>query len=114
MSVDRFRVTEEHIKLIRNINIKKESKYPEIDVEFLFGGDNLYDDVNLILNGKTGDIKADDGFSDAVSGYEPEQIELFDKLISELSTALNIILYCGSFEPGDYIKRHGDVNWIRN
>lgn len=113
MSVDRFRVTEEHIKLIRNINIKKESKYPEIDVEFLFGGDNLYDDINLILNGKTGDIKPDDGFSDVVLGYEPEQIELFDKLISELSTALNIVLYCGSFEPGEYIKRHGDINWVR-
>lgn len=113
MSVDRFRVTEEHIKLIRNINIKKESKYPEIDVEQLFGGDNLYDDINLILYGKTSDIKPDDGFSDAIIGYDQDKIELFDKLISELNTALNIVLYCGSFEPGDYIKRHGDINWMR-
>jgi hypothetical protein len=43
--------------------------------------------------------------------YTPEQTKEWDKLISELPTALDIILYNGHFELGLYKSKYHLRDW---
>jgi hypothetical protein len=113
MSVEKFTLTEDHIKLIRQFNITDYKGKPSIDEKRLFGNEDVYSDIDLILNGKTRDINHDTGLVDDDDKYSQEQIDAWDKLLSELTTALDIVLFMGSFEPGNFAKRTYERNWIR-
>lgn len=111
MSIFRFNLTETHIKLLRQLNIISNSNgHPSIDEKQLFGNSEVYEDIDLILNGKTKDIGPDDIDSE---DYSEEQMKEWDKLLEELTDALDIVLFTGKFEPGEYVRRTYQRNWIK-
>jgi hypothetical protein len=110
MSIETFKLTEDHIKLIRQIYIVNNNGIPSIEEKRLFGNTDLYEDIDLILNGKTKEVKHDSEWDD---GYSDEQIAEWDTLLQELVTALDIVLFTGSFEPGNFVKRTYERNWVR-
>jgi hypothetical protein len=113
MSVIKFELKTEHIKLVRQLNIIKVLEKPAIDGDRLFGDEDIYPDIDLILNGKTKDVEADTGLDNEYSLYTDVEKADMNILISELKDALDIILFTGSFEPGIYIRRSYERNWIR-
>lgn len=115
MSVILFELKEEHVKLLKHLN------WSVLDNKFLvstenyledpapFGVDNLYEGIDLILNGKP---KEFDPFnSEELKSYSDEEKIYMDKLMSELPVALDIILYNGSFELGTYKTKFHVRNW---
>lgn len=110
MSIFRFNLTENHIKLLRQLNVETLDGRPTIDSKRPFGNSEIYEDIDLILNGKTKDIEPDD-----IGGYDYsiEQIQEWDKLLEELTDALDIVLFTGKFEPGEYVRRTYERNWIK-
>ena len=112
MSVIKFELKENHIKLVRQLNIVSLLDKPSIDDKRLFGDEDIYQDIDLILNGKTKEVEADTEFDVACNYSDNEKAEM-DKLVSELSTALDVILFTGSFEPGRYVRRSYERNWIK-
>jgi hypothetical protein len=106
----------EHIALLKavNWNIKNISIGANIDEEEYngdspFGGDNLYDDMDVIINGIP--VNEFDPFNGDEKEYTTEQKAVFDKLLEELPLALDIILKTQSFELGTYVCRYHDRDW---
>ena len=75
----------------------------------IFGENNLYDAIDLILNGKPENINA--LTHEDIIEYSDEQKAEWDKIYSELPMALDIILYNGHFELGSYKTKFHDRNW---
>src|SRR3954464_814609 len=109
MSVIKFELKQEHIDLLKAMNWSLLShkfivsaEQPEEDVS-PFGGDDLYEDIDLILNGKPEDFNP-------LETFEPKKFDNdtklgWDKLISELPQALEIILSTQGFNLGEYKAR---------
>lgn len=116
MSVIIFELKEEHIKLLKFLKWSiMENNFIVSTTDVLedkapFDSDNLYEAMDLILNGRP------ENFNPYYVGepieYSPEQIAEWDKLYKELPTALEVILYTGSFKLGTYKTRWHDRNWI--
>lgn len=117
MSVITFTLKEEHVKLLKFLKWSLTDKKFIISAENInedpspFGGDNIYDDIDLILNGKPDNFNplTEDNFRQ----YSKEQKDKMDMLMSDLPTALDIILYNGNFELGTYTTRYHDRQWKR-
>jgi hypothetical protein len=95
MMYDEFTLTEQHVKLLRRMNVswgREEFGAPEIDPKRPYGNSNVYGDMARILG-----IPADgDG------EFEPRLINLMDRLHQQTKVALQIVLVTGSFAPGVY------------
>lgn len=114
MSVIKFELKEEHIKLLKYLRWSKDKNNLIINVSddeesVPFGEDNLYEAIDLILNGRP------EGFnpfedSDPIE-YTSEQKEYWDKLYNELPIALDIILYNQNFDLGKYKTRYHERDW---
>lgn len=105
MSVIKFELTKEHLDLIRCLTFT----YSNNKIAFAthgnspFGGDDLYVDMDLILNGDHSGKKYDAEFNRVFD----EKIEkYFDELYQALPSALEIIMGLQTFEPGVYKKKH--------
>ena len=122
MSVITFELKEEHVKLLKNLKWKFGGKHFELtqkdileevspSVNFIaeFVGDNVYDDIDLILNGKPANF--DPFKTEEVRVYTQEEKDAMDKLVEELPTALDIVLFNGNYEIGTYITRYHDRQW---
>ncbi len=120
MSVIKFELKEEHIKLLRHLkwslNDKKvivgiEQQQNDIDSAEIhpFGGNVLYEEIDLILNGVPPDFDPFNTYEPVV--YKPEQIAEWDKLYAELPQALEVILSLNTFELGPYKSRSHDKLW---
>jgi hypothetical protein len=119
MSVINFELKDEHVSLLKNMKWGLQNKNFIVSAENIeedpspFGGDNIYDDINLILNGKTGDFDPSDvdpsTYQDIV--YSEEQIAEWDKLISELPIALDILLFNIKADLGSYKTRWHLRDW---
>ena len=115
MSVIKFELKKEHVLLLKNLRWGLTQNKFIVSTENItedpapFGADTVYEGVDLILNGKP------EGFdplnNDGMGTYTDEQISEWDKLISELPTALDIILYNGNFELGTYKTRYHLRDW---
>lgn len=108
MSVIKFELTEDHIKLVRQLQINqkevKENLFsPEISGDNPFG-DDIFMDMFLILYGKPeGEIENPNPWDENSSTpWNDEQLEYMIKLLNELSYALDVILYTGDFQVGTY------------
>lgn len=117
MSVLTLELTENHIKLLKHLRWSINSKNfivgteDETEDPAAFGENNIYDAIDLILNGRPADF---DPFTlDEIKVYSEEQKAEWDKLYSELPTALDIILFNGSFELGIYKTRFHLRNWVK-
>ena len=115
MSVITFELKEEHLKLLKFIKWSMTdnkliiSTDENIEGATSFGEDNLYEAIDLILNGRPTNF-------DPLNTHEPpsytsEQIAEWDKLYNELPTALDLILFNGHFELGRYKTRFHERNW---
>ena len=110
MSVVKFELKEEHLKLIRSLRFRMDESNNITCADMLspFGGDNIYDDMDLILNGKPDDfdpMKLPDGLN-------VETIECLSNLYGELPSALEIVLTLNTFETGWYKRKwHDRSGW---
>lgn len=117
MALIKFELKDDHIKLLKHLRwsiasdqLVSRGADKEEYGDSPFGGDDLIEDLNTILNGKPENFDPlnDEGIE--ISEYEKvRMLELF----YELSTALDIILYSGSFELGHYKTKWYDRNWIK-
>lgn len=121
MSVIKFELTEDHLKLIKNLQwdltedffvITKQPSYRNIH-NFKnvspFGGGDVFDDMFLILIGKSD--REFDIMDDNFTIYSKEEKESFIKLLNELPVALEIITYCQTFELGHYKTKYKLRDW---
>ena len=120
MSVITFELKEEHLKLLKflrwRINDKRliestETTEEKDEAPRPFGEDNLYVGIDLILNGKPEEFNA--LVAEEVKVFSKEEIDLMDKIYSELPVALEIVLFSGKFEAGTYVARFHDRQWKR-
>jgi len=115
MSVINFELKEEHIKLLRHLRWSLNDKKFIVGVEDVvedvapFGGNVLYEEIDLILNGVPENFDPFNTYEPIV--YKPEQIAEWDKLYGELPQALEVILSLNTFELGHYKSRYHDRVW---
>jgi len=117
MALVKFELKEDHVKLLKHLkwSISSDqivSRGDDIEEygDSPFGGDDLVEDLNTILNGKPENF---DPLNDEVIEIsESEKVRML-KLHQELPTALDIILYSNSFELGYYKTKWYDRNWIK-
>ena len=113
MSVLKFELKNEHIKLLKQLKWSSNNKVivsvEDISDPLLFNESNVYEAVDLILNGIPANI--DPLNTSEFPVYTPEQITEWDKLLSELPTALDIILYNEHFNVGKYKTRYHLREW---
>ncbi len=117
MALDKFELKTEHIALIKNLvwdeNIiflfEKDDELPLSQYNSPFGGDNIVEDMGLILYGKPDEDF--DPMSDETTRYNEAQKVEMKKLLKELKIALDITIFCGNFEAGWYSKKHHLREW---
>ena len=116
MSALIFELKEEHVKLLKNLrwSMNKDNIVSGVadegdEIAPPFGEVNLYEAIDIILNGKPSNI--DFMTHEDFPEYSQEQIAEWDKLYSELPMALDVILYTGSFELGIYKSRYYLRDW---
>jgi hypothetical protein len=115
MSVLKLELKEEHVKLLKQLrwslnnniicgvgNDGEETIPP-------FGENNIYEAIDIILNGVPEDFDPFNTEDEKV--YTEEQKAEWDKLYSELPTALDIIMFNGHFELGTYKTKFHDRFW---
>lgn len=116
MSALIFELKEEHVKLLKELrwSVNKDNIINGVgddgdEVAPPFGENNIYEAIDLILNGKPMDI--DFMTHEDFPVYTESQIAEWDKLYSELPMALDVILYNGNFELGTYKTRYHLRDW---
>jgi len=115
MSLLTLKITEDHLKLLKYLKWSINGKGFIVGTEddtydpAPFGENNLYDAMQLILEGKPSDI--DFLTHEDIITYTDEQKEVWDKLYAELPLALEIILYNGNFEIGTYAAQYHNRLW---
>lgn len=115
MSVLVFELKEDHIKLLKHLKWSITDKKFIISTEDAsedpapFGANNLYEGMDLILNGKQPNF--DPLNTEEIEVYSEEVKAEMDKLYSELPMALDIILFNGHFELGTYRTKFHDRLW---
>lgn len=117
MSLIKFKLTEDHIKLVRQlkINIRNNDEnidYIIIDNKEPFGSKDIFDDIFLILYGKpsNGELNINP-WDKGQKPWTDEQLNYMKKLLIELPYALDIILYTGKFEVGFYKTKSYHRDW---
>jgi hypothetical protein len=120
MALIKFELKKDHIKLLKHLRwsmVSDQLVSRGDDVEEYgdspFGGDDLLEDMCIILNGKPDNFNPIDDET-LVSTLSDEERANILALHFELPTALDIILYTGSFEPGHYKRKCYDRNWIKD
>jgi hypothetical protein len=115
MSVIKFELKKEHVKLLKNLRWSiKDNNIVNMfhdGEEYIppFGEDDLYEAIDVILNGRP---ESFDPFNtDDKPKYSQEQKEEWDKLYNELPTALDIVLYNGNYTLGCYKTKWHDRVW---
>ena len=101
--MQRFIVTEQHIKLLRAANVgwgDCEFGAPAIDCKRPYGNSDVYGDIADIL----GLVADDDG------SYGALHAEM-NQLHKETKTALQIFLATGTMETGEYIAPQYTREW---
>ena len=106
----RFELTEQHLKLIRRMNIGYndwcEFGAPEVDPKRPYGNSSVYYDIGEILGIERKD--SGDGDYEFTEDQEKEML----KIHKETATALQVILASGSFGIGFYEADEFHRNWV--
>jgi hypothetical protein len=105
MSLIKVEITEDHIKLVRQLIITKVDNvlFATDEDGSPFGGDNLYEDIDLILVG------APEGGVKPFSEPEPltdEVIARYQALYEDLPNVLEVVLSLATFETGHYKRKY--------
>ena len=99
-----FTLTDEHIKLLRRVNVSwedTEAGAPAIDPKRPYGNSDVPADMHEIL---AGERPGDDGLT-------PEQITGYSLLHCATKPALQIVLSVGEFVPGVYVSDDYGLRW---
>jgi hypothetical protein len=114
MSVVKITITENHIKLLKNLqwsvddnNVIVGIKDEGDEIAPPFGMDSIYEAIDLILNGKPSESEDETEFKT----YSKVQKDEWDQLYRELPLALEVILSRGSFETGTFKTKYHLRNW---
>jgi hypothetical protein len=104
MGVLKQQITEDHIKLVRQIIFTDMDNviFAADEDGSPFGGTNIYEDIDLILVG------APEGKIDPFAEPKPlsdEKIETYKALYKDLPNVMEIIMQRASFEVGFYKRR---------
>lgn len=117
MSVIKFELKEEHVKLLKNLRWSiKDNNIVNMfhdGEEYIppFGEDDLYEAIDVILNGRP---EGFDPFNvENFKDYSEEQKAEWEKLYSELPIALDVVLFNGSYELGTYKTKWHLRNWVK-
>jgi hypothetical protein len=115
MSVIKFELTKNHVKLLKHLRWSVNdngfivSTEDETEDTAPFGENNLYDAMDLILNGMPEGI---DPFThEELIEYSDEQKAEWDALYAELPMALDVILFNGHFNLGHYKTKFHFRDW---
>lgn len=118
MSVLKLELTEQHVKLLKQLRWSIKDNIV-IGVgndgeEFIppFGENNIYEAIDIILNGVPENFDPFNTEDEKV--YSDEQKAEWDKIYSELPTALDIIMFNGHFELGVYKTKYHDRFWKKH
>lgn len=105
----KFELTENHINLIKNLRFKMLDGFITTTDEFSpFGGSDIYEDIDIIINGKPMDSIDPNSLPTEIL---PETKSGYDKLYSELPDALSIVLMHGH-KTGTYKRRSYETFWV--
>jgi len=111
MSIIKFKLTDDHIKLVKHLGwgeLTDTNLIRTTDQGSPFGGFDYYEDMGVILYGKPNDF---DPFDGNPFQWSNEQKLEMDKLLKELPMALEVILNKQTFEPGLYKTRYHNREW---
>ena len=111
MSVIKFELKEDHLKLVKRLSWQELTEGKQITTDGTnspFGGVDYHEDMGIILYGQPEDF---DPFEGDPFIWTDEQKEEMDKLLEELPLAIEVILSTGSFEPGNYKCRFHIREW---
>lgn len=116
MSVIVFELKEEHVKLVKHLrwSVNKNNIISGVadegdEIAPPFGENNIYDAIDLIINGRPADFNPLE--EEEIKEYSAEEKAKYDALYKELPTALEIILSVGTFDLGTYRTKYHDRNW---
>jgi hypothetical protein len=116
MSVIIFDLREDHVKLVKHLrwSVNKDNILSGVaddgdDIAPPFGENNIYDAIDLIINGRPENFNPLE--EEEIKEYTPEQKAEYDALYRELPTALEIILSTGSFQLGTYRTKFHLRDW---
>lgn len=125
MSLIKFEIKEDHLKLMRFLQWSKTDTNHILSINDLdrddvedvvltpFGGDDLIQDMGDILigvpEGKIDFMDEESGFGK--TNYSDEQIAYMTELFNGLHIALNICLYRQAFETGHFKRKYHDFHW---
>ncbi len=107
MTEETFTVTNQHLSLIRNMYVDYwdiEFGAPGVHPKRPYGNSNPFPDMAEIL-----DIKPIADIDELM--FTNSQEEEMKRLHKETTTALQIILRVGFFEPGEYVRDWPHNNW---
>ena len=118
MALLKFELTEDHLKLLKNLKWSINENTNCIESigsgdehgKSPFGGDDIIEDMYLILQGKPEDF---DPANDELYYISEDYISELKQLFSELTMALDIVMFTGKFEAGHYKTKWYDRNWIK-
>jgi hypothetical protein len=114
MSLLKITITEDHLKLLKQLRWSQEdnlivSKSDDED-SIVFGADNIYEAIDLILNGNVREFDMSDS---ELPKYTDEEKADMDTIFGELPLALDVILFRQSFEMGSFKTTYHDRNWVK-
>lgn len=114
MSIIRFDILEDHLKLVPFMKFKLNDQtiLSGDNGESPFGGEDVYEDMGLIIYGKVED--SFDPLAEEGPSYDTEQKEYMDKLLNDIPKVLEIVLNTSSFQSGEYKRKYHDINWKRS
>jgi len=116
MSILKLELKEEHLKLLKYLRWSNNDDnvivgISEEEYSAPFGEDSIYEAIDIILNGMPEDF--DPLNTEELITYSDEQKAEWDKLYSQLPMALDIILFNGNFELGNYRTKFNDRKWVK-
>jgi hypothetical protein len=116
MSLKKFELKEDHLKIIKHITFKTDAHTLRSgdDDSSPFGSGDFYDDIGLII---FGNVNPDfDPLSEESVSYSSEQKMYLENIFQDIPTVLEIVLNSGHREPGHYKRKHHALpsDWVIN
>jgi hypothetical protein len=117
MSVITFELKQQHVDLLKQLKWSLTENKFIVSAEDIsedpapFGADNVYEAMDLILNGKPQEFNQ---LETSEIVYTQEQKDEWDMLLGELPMALDVILYNGHFELGKYRSKYHIRQWKKD
>lgn len=108
MIQDKFTITEDHLKLLRKMNVEWGGDgwgSPRISSKRPYGNSDIEENIHFILTGgKLADVDS--------KSEESRLRKVYEKLHFDSETVLHICLSLGTFETGDYV--YSAYKWWKN